>query len=236
MDFIDTKLVPQMREFRPSASVPEGDGFFLDNPLYSRVDADLLYGILRWAKPKRMIELGSGFSTLVASRALTVNAEQGSECEYNVYDPYPSTLFEHGAPSPATLVDTGAAELPLETFEVLEAGDVLFVDTTHTVKIGGDVDHLINSVLPRIRPGVLVHFHDIFLPWEYPREWIEDARYFWAEQYLLQAFLAFNPRFEVLCAAHALTRSATERMRVAIPGYEAGRGTVGAFWLRATSA
>src|SRR5581483_11082477 len=88
----------------------------------------------------------------------------------------------------------------------LGLGDVLFVDTTHTVKTGGDVTRIVLEFLPRLAPGVLVHLHDIFLPYEYPREWVVQERRAYAEQYLLQAFLAFNPTYEVVFPAHAVTR------------------------------
>jgi hypothetical protein len=125
-----------------------------------------------------------------------------------------------------------ATDIALEEFAALDAGDVLFVDTTHTVKTGGDVNYLVLEALPALSPGVLVHFHDIFLPWEYPRLWLEKELY-WAEQYLLQAFLAFNPRFEVLFAAHHLSRAAPDRLARTVPSFRPGKWP-GAFWLRVT--
>jgi hypothetical protein len=128
----------------------------------------------------------------------------------------------------------GATEVMHEAFEALTEGDILFVDTTHTVKTGGDVNRVILDVLPSLRPGVVVHFHDIFLPWEYPRSWVEDARLYWAEQYLLQAFLAFNTEFEVIFPAQAVTRAFPARVGQAITSYRDGISP-GAFWLRRAS-
>jgi hypothetical protein len=106
----------------------------------------------------------------------------------------------------------------------------LFVDTTHTVKIAGDVNRIVLDVLPILAPGVMVHFHDIYLPWEYPREFIVERRFFWAEQDLLQAFLAFNQQFEVLFATHALHRRQAKAVAELVP--ETVGATPGALWLR----
>src|SRR5207247_5820903 len=100
----------------------------------------------------------------------------------------------------------------------LQSGDVLFIDSSHTVKIGGDVNYLFLEVLPRLKPGVIVHVHDIFLPFEYPREWVRDDFRFWAEQYLLQAFLTFNSEFQVLMANNYLNHSYAKVLRRAFQG------------------
>ena len=122
--------------------------------------------------------------------------------------------------------------MPLSEFEALEAGDVLFCDTTHTVKLGSEVNYLILEVLPRLAPGVLVHFHDVFLPWEYPRKWPLQSRWYWSEQYLLQAFLAFNPAFEILFASQLATRAEPERVAALIPGFVPGSSVPASFWIK----
>ena len=126
-----------------------------------------------------------------------------------------------------------AQDVPLDVFTALESGDVLFVDTTHTVKLDSDVNRIVLDVLPALAPGVLVHVHDIFLPYEYPRRWLEESGFFWAEQYLLQAFLADNPRFEVLAATFALCRDRPEAMARLAPTWQPG-AEASAFWLRTT--
>jgi hypothetical protein len=128
-----------------------------------------------------------------------------------------------------------AQDLDPDVVRALGHNDVLFVDTTHTVKTGGDVVHIVLEMLPRLASGVYVHFHDIFLPDEYPREWVVQRRRAWAEQYLLQAFLAFNSAFEVVLPLHALTRRQPELARETIPSFARTRGTgPGAFWIRRT--
>jgi hypothetical protein len=133
-------------------------------------------------------------------------------------------VLGHPVAEPTVVVPTSAADVPLEVFASLGAGDVLFVDTTHTVKVGSEVVHVILDVLPALQPGVLVHFHDIFLPWAYPREWLEEHQWYWAEEYLLQAFLAFNDGFEILLPAQAMARDRPGRLAAAIPSFVAGAG------------
>jgi hypothetical protein len=109
--------------------------------------------------------------------------------------------------------------------------DVLFIDSSHTVRAGGDVVHLLCEVVPRLRPGVLVHVHDIYLPYHYPREWFEQLHWYWAEQYLLQALLSGNSRLEVLIGAHALWRERRQQLVELIPTVAGSRSPL-SFWIR----
>ena len=214
-----------MRAFRPQEYVAE-------NPSYGLLDASLLYAIVRDGRPRRIVELGSGHSTLVAAQAARENTAEGHPCELVAYDPYPSAAGDD-LPGLAALHRIGAQAVPLEVFEQLEAGDVLFVDTTHTVKLGSDVNHIVLEILPRLKPGVIVHVHDIFLPYEYPRFWPEDLGLYWNEQYLLQAFLACNPSFEILAAVATLRRDREPQLAALVPGAMGTAGT--AFWMRRTA-
>ena len=202
------------------------------NPSYSHFDSAVLYAMLRWLRPRRVIELGSGHSSLVAAQAVRRNAADGSPCTYEVHDPFPSVVSE-ALPGLSALHRTAAQDVPLGLFEELGAGDVLFVDTTHTVKMGSDVNHIVLEVLPRLAPGVAVHVHDVFLPFEYPEGFAAAFGLYWAEQYLLQAFLSMNRGYEVLFANAALERLRTSEQREQLPpGTPAGGGS--AFWLRRT--
>jgi predicted O-methyltransferase YrrM len=230
--FLEEELGPFMREFRPPAHPTEDPAeFFLANGSYEAVDAEILYAIVRAVKPTRMIEIGSGYSTLVAARACATNATEGSPTELVAVEPHPRDFLLAPVEGLARLERRSATEIPIESFESLAAGDILFVDTTHVVKTGGEVNRIVLDVLPRLQPGVLVHFHDIFLPWDYPREWLERLGYFWTEQYLLQAFLCLNPDFEVVLAAHHLVRSARDRVAEQVPSL-GPRTRPGAFWIR----
>jgi hypothetical protein len=194
---------------------------------YPVVDATILWCLLRRLRPRHVVELGSGASTRVTAAALAENARDGAPAELDVYDPYPGP----GLPPATGLHRVRAQDVPRDAFARLGAGDVLFVDTTHTVKLGSDVNFVVLEVLPRLAPGVIVHFHDIFLPYEYPRGWAEDYGLYWTEQYLLQAFLSLNPHYEVLVALAAVGRDRRAELDALLPAHARG-GQGGAFWIR----
>jgi acetyltransferase-like isoleucine patch superfamily enzyme len=233
IELVETELAPYVAEMEVPLDGPRPAGeFFLNNTNYESVDAELLYALIRARKPRRVMELGSGFTTLLIGAAARRNAGDGSPTEHVAYDPYPRRQIIGDVLRPPTQFEpVSATDVPLETFASLEDGDILFVDTTHTVKLGSDVNFIVLDVLPVLPPGVIVHFHDIFLPWEYPRVWFEQMNYLWAEQYLLQAFLAYNSAFEVLLPAQAVARKHPERLGAAIPSFGPGRSP-GAIWLR----
>jgi len=235
LEFVEAELQPYIGEFNPPRAPTGRPGeFHLDNGTYESVDAEVLYALIRHLRPTRVIELGSGASSLVLAGALRRNVEQGHGCEYLIFDPFPSREVGDSIATLAELTRLGAADVPLSTFAPLAAGDVLFVDTTHTVKTGGDVNHLVLNVLPVLQPGVVIHFHDIFLPWEYPRDWIERHERYWAEQYLLQAFLAFNRDFEIIFASQAVARAFPEELGLLIESFGPGVSP-GSFWMRRAS-
>jgi hypothetical protein len=227
---MEEELAPYLAEFRPPLERANGDGFQLRNGSYENVDAETLYALLRHLKPTRVMELGSGNSSLVIGIASRRNASEGAPFQHKVFDPYPSELLARI--EDVTVTAAGVADIDPAEYSELVAGDVLFVDTTHTVKTGGDVPHIVLDVLPRLAPGVYVHFHDIFLPYEYPREWVVAKRRAWAEQYMLQAFLAFNTEFEVVLPLHALARAHLDVVRRHVPSWGGGGTGPGAFWIR----
>jgi methyltransferase family protein len=228
--FMRDPLALYLTEFRPP--LESSEGFYLENGEYQSIDAELLYAILRHLKPQRVVELGSGASSQVIAIARSANKAEGARFDYEIYDPFPFTESPFG-PVNAIVHEQRGETIDSPAFaERLRAGDVLFVDTTHTVKTGGEVDHVILDILPRLTPGVWVHFHDIFLPWEYPREFVVDGRRAWAEQYLLQAFLAFNPSFQVEFPALAVLRAEQELMNTLVPSSVLTDAPVpGAFWI-----
>ena len=233
MALIETELAPFVAELDvPAAGPVEPGTFYLENQNYETVDAELLYAMIRARKPSRVVELGSGFTTLLIGDAVRRNLAEGAETAHVAYDPYPRRqILGDGPYAPTRFEAISATDVPLSVFEELRDGDVLFVDTTHTVKIGSDVNFVILDVLPRLAAGVHVHFHDIFLPYEYPRAWFDTMGYLWAEQYLLQAFLAYNSAFRVEIPAQAVARAHRERLAAAIPSFRSG-GSPAAMWLR----
>ena len=229
--FVEQQLGPFLSEFRPQEQADAPAGVFrLGNNTFDRVDAELLYGIVRWAKPARHVELGSGYSTRVAAEALARNADDGRAGELRCYDPYPSPHVLARPELAPRVQPVSAEQLPDQVVRELEAGDILFVDTSHTVKLGGDVNRIVLDLLPLLAPGVIVHFHDIFFPRDYSRGHL-DGGHFWTEQYLLQAFLSGNADWEVLVGGNAVALHAPERLGALVPSFRAGV-VPGSCWIR----
>lgn len=230
--FLRDELAPYVREWHPPREGEWGSGsFYLDNGMYQAGDAELLYAMVRHFKPARMVELGSGFTTLVAAEACYRNDGDGAGCRYDVYDPYPRDLVARDATFPSSTHELRAQDVPLEAFLEMGDGDVLVVDTTHVVKMGGDVNRVILDVLPRVAPGVLVHFHDIWLPWEYHPGLVAELG-FWNEQYLLQAYLADSSRWDLVLAAQALLRERRADLESVVTSLAGSSSQPTSFWIR----
>ena len=169
----------------------------------------------------------------MSTQAARENAAEGHPCRVDAYDPFPGVAAPD-LPGLDGLHRVAAQDIPLGVFDELESGDVLFVDTTHVVKLGSDVNHIVLQILPRLKPGVIVHVHDIFIPYEYPRQWPEKFGLFWSEQYLLHAFLAMNPGYEILFSVSALHRDRADALRTTVASAMPGGGS--GFWIRRTAA
>ncbi|MBN2583297.1 MAG: class I SAM-dependent methyltransferase [Planctomycetes bacterium] len=206
-----------------------GEVEFTKNSGLSLADAAVLHAMIRHHKPKKMIEIGSGFSTRIAARACTMNAEDGYPCELTAIEPYPAAFLRDGLPGLSRLIPERVQDVDLAEFADC---DLLFVDSSHVVRIGGDVNREILDIVPRLKPGAIVHWHDILLPCEYWADWVKGSRLFWSEQYLLQAFLAFNHEFEILWAARYMHVNHAERVRAALPMFEPERHRITSFWVR----
>ncbi len=191
-------------------------------PGFTRIDALVLYLMLRRTKPARYIEVGSGLSTDYACLAAARNASEGRPMAMTVVDPYVSEATR-SIPG-LEILAREAQDLPAEWFSRLEAGDVLFIDNTHIVRIDGEVPHLVLEVLPALKPGVLVHVHDVHFPYNVPLD--PDAYLFdraWPmlfdEAMLVQAYLSNNPRVEIAMSTPLLRHHHEGFLRQTIPGY-----------------
>lgn len=206
--------------------------YYRRNSFFKTIDAAMLYCLVREFKPQRVLEIGSGNSTYVCAQAIRENQKEGHECELIAVEPYPNDVLKAGFPGLSRLLPIPIQEISLSEFERLGPNDILFIDSSHVLKIGGDVQYLFLEILPRLKPGVLVHFHEIFLPREYPREWIVDlhVRQFWTEQYLLQAFLTFNECYEVMWAGQAMHAAHPDLLKAAFGPYEWDETM--SFWIR----
>jgi len=194
------RSAPRFAEF--AASPPDGESFTLNNPYYTTPDAEVLHAIVQLHRPGLVVEIGSGNSTLLFRQAIT---DAGLATRIVSIDPEPRrAVAQHADVNVREQVEKAQS---LEWFARLQANDILFIDSSHLVEAGNDVLFLLLTVLPTLAPGVLVHIHDIFLPYEYPREWLVTFRWKWGEQYLVQALLQDSNRFDVLWAGHYLQKT-----------------------------
>jgi hypothetical protein len=208
--------------------------YFVRNGAFETVDGEILYCMIRHFRPRKIFEVGSGNTTYLSAQAALKNAaEGGAACELVAFEPYPNEVLLAGFPGLTRLVEAKAQDIPFETFDQLGDGDILFIDSSHVLKIGSDVQYLYLEVLPRLRKGVIVHVHDIFLPGEYPRKWVMEQNTFWNEQYLLQAFLAFNDTFEIQWAGSHMHLKHPEKLKAAFSSYyDSQTQWPGSFWMR----
>jgi len=206
--------------------------FYISNSSFAPVDAAVLHCIIREFRPRKMVEIGSGMSTLVAANAIKQNeAEFGEGCELVAIEPYPREYLRGGIPGLARLISKQVQDVPLSEFTDLDRNDILFIDSSHVVRTGGDVTREYLEILPRLTPGVLVHAHDIFFPHEYPKDWLMERHHFWTEQYLLQAFLAFNDSFEVVWGSNYMGAKHPDKTNECFPFVVMGKGG-SSFWIR----
>ena len=218
------------------ASVPLEPGapntFHYHNSRFGPGDAELLYSMIRRFKPARLIEIGSGFSTLIARKAIAGNLQetQGYRCSHICVEPYEEPWLERCG---ATVLRQRVETLDKSLFHQLGENDILFVDSSHVIRPGGDVLCEYLQILPALKPGVLIHVHDIFTPRDYPAAWVCDEVRFWNEQYLLEAFLCGNRSFKVVLALNHLKHRHPAEVALKLPvlGREMWRQP-GSFWMR----
>ena len=180
--------------------LPQLSNTDFENDYFRGLDAAVYYSLIRHLRPRRVIEIGSGYSTRFATKALARNADGA---KLTCIEPNPERL--NGQALNIELFQKRVEEIDVDFFSQLEANDILFIDSSHTVKFGSDVCYEFLDVLPILRPGVWVHVHDIFFPNDYPAEWTLERRLALNEQYLLEAFLSFNREFQVALANRWLT-------------------------------
>jgi hypothetical protein len=212
------------------ATPAPGQRYGFENPAFSYADAIVLYSMIRHAQPRRIIEVGSGHSScamLDVNQQFFANAIQLTFIE--PYDELLRSLIQPEDFTRVAIIPQRVQDVPLERFAALSANDILFIDSTHVAKIGSDVNYLFFEVLPRLNAGVYVHLHDIFYPFEYPKEWVYGGRA-WNEAYLLRAFLQFNRAFEVVYMNNYMLRFHQAEIVKALPLVQKNWG--GSVWLR----
>ncbi|GAA3754488.1 class I SAM-dependent methyltransferase [Plantactinospora mayteni] len=211
------ELGPLMREL-PS------DRWHDHNGMYGRADAAVLHAMLRHHRPARLIEVGSGYSTAVA---LDVADRYLPDLRITCVEPHPERLRSRLRPGDRVdLVQRRVQDVDRSAFAKLDSGDILLIDSTHVAKAGSDVVWLLLHVLPTLRPGVIVHIHDVHWPFEYPERWLREGRD-WTEVYLLRAFLTDNAAWRVLLFTSWLWSCRPDVLPAELRGLPTG-----AFWMR----
>jgi hypothetical protein len=203
--------------------------FYIQNDQYTGLDALALFCFLRTFRPKRLIEAGCGYSTLLSADVNRRFFNGG--LDITCIEPYPADFIRQGVPGVAKLFQQKIEEVPLDLYSTLEAGDFLFIDTSHVAKTGSDVNHIYFEILPRLKPGVIIHIHDIFFPDDYPKKWVIDDGRGWNEQYILRALLMFSNAFEVLFGCYNAYFKFPDLIRALSGGALVGGGSL---WIRKT--
>jgi len=176
----------------------EGLRYYFENTAYSYSDAILLHCMIRHLKPRRMIEIGSGFSSCVTLD--TNELFMDSSMKTTFIEPYPDlllSLIKENDKNKIKIIPQRLQDVSLNAFEALESNDILFIDSTHVSKINSDVNRIFFEILPALSSGIYIHFHDVFFPFEYSKAWIYEGRA-WNEAYLLRSFLQYNSEFRVV--------------------------------------
>lgn len=211
---------------------PDPLDFYLNNEAFLSGDAEYWYALIRTTKPRRVFEVGSGHSTLMAAKAILRNRSEdpGYQCRHTCIEPYEAQWLED---LDVTVIRQKLEDLAPGFFMDLSEDDILFIDSSHIIRPDGDVLFEYLELLPSLRKGVIVHVHDIFSPRNYPAEWLADRVHFWNEQYLLEAFLSHNRDWKIIGALNYLHHHHYDELKAAAP-YLTREREPGSFYLQKT--
>lgn len=226
-------LLDSFRHLAAGDAFPEressGCRYWLDNKFFPYADGMFLHAMLRHARPQRVVEVGSGFSS--AACLDTIDRFFDGQIQCTFIDPDPSRLnrlLAKSANRNATILPQAVQDVPLDAFLQLQRNDILFLDSSHVAKVGSDVNHIFAEILPALAAGVFIHFHDIFYPFEYPEKWIKNG-WAWNEAYVLRTFLQFNNAFRIVAWPDYLDRFHHEALHRSLPHCNR---TSGSIWIQ----
>ena len=220
MERVYTDMLPYAAEWTFPEAAADPFQFHFNNGFFERVDAEVAWSLVRHRRPKRIIEIGGGNTTLLLTAALRRNAEDGAPGELTSIEPHPAPFLTAALPGLTQLISLPVQQVPLDIFRTLGPGDILFIDSSHVVSIDSDVLWECLRIIPLLAPGVLVHFHDIFTPLDYPEKFVITNFCFWGEQYLIEAFLSFNTSWQVIWSSSAMQQFHPEILRQAFPAWQ----------------
>jgi len=207
--------------------------FYYHNGIYESGDAEYLYNMIRYFKPKRIIEIGSGYSTRMAVTAVNYNKKEDPQykCDHVCIEPF--EMKDWLEKLNVTVIRQKVEEVDKSLFAQLSENDILFIDSTHTIRAQGDVLFEFQEIIPTLKKGTITHIHDIFTPKDYLDEWFQSVQLFYNEQYLLESFLAFNDKYEIIAALNYLKNNYFDDLvsKCPILKIEPHREP-GSFWMR----
>jgi len=206
--------------------------YYYNNNSFESGDAEYLYNIIRFFKPTNIVEIGSGYSTLIVEKALKKNSEEDDNfiSKHICVEPYEQPWLEK---TDAKIIRKKVENIELSFFKLLNKDDVLFIDSSHVIRPQGDVLYEILEILPSLNSGVLIHIHDVFTPKDYPNDWVIKEHRLWNEQYLLEAFLSNNKDFEIIGSLNYLIHNHPEELKGIAPILKIQKGREpGSFWIR----
>lgn len=208
--------------------------YFYNNDMFGSGDSEYYYNLIRNLKPKRIIEIGSGNSTLMALNAIEKNKALDSSynCDLTCIEPYEMPWLEKTG---ATIIRKKVEDVDLSFFQSLDENDILFIDSSHVIRPMGDVVFEFLTLLPSLKKGVIVHVHDIFTPLDYPEEWLIKKQILWNEQYLFEAFLTNNTSFEIIGALSYLKEMHPELLYTKCPVLKESDREPASFWIKKTA-
>ena len=231
LDLLSLLANKYRNEFIEFEAGSDKNGYFVNNSEFGPGDAEMLYYMVRELKPKSIIEIGSGYSTSLMLSAILKNRNEGNQCKLTVIDPYPK-LFVRELGNSIRLIDKKVQDIEMGEFKKLGKNDILFIDSSHILKIGSDVHYEFLEIIPEINSGVFIHVHDIFMPAEYPKKWILKDHLFYNEQYILQAFLSFNDEYKIIWSANYMHQRHGELLQKGFCFYRPNVNSPGSFWFK----
>lgn len=208
-----SQFAPEINHLPEDIFNPEKNRSFLD------MDLEFLYCMILFVKPKRYIEIGAGFTSLIAIQALQRNRGEGFQCHHTIIEPYPVSYFLESFKKADRFFKKPVQEISADLFKDLSVNDILFIDTSHVAKYGSDVNYLYFHLVPLVGHGSYIHMHDIFIPMDYCAGWIFDHDKYWNEQYIVMAFLMYNKEYKIRIAAQYLSRKYRDKLNNLFPRF-----------------
>lgn len=222
-DFMKLLFVKYNHEYTPLA-----------NSGLSQVDSFILYSIIREKKPEKMIEIGSGESTQISLSALSKNEKEGANCNFIAIEPFPNAKLKEIFSKNFNLLEKQVQDVSLDNFFDT---DILFIDSSHVAKIGSDVNYEILCILPVLKVGAFVHWHDIMIPIDYSKAWIQSGKKFWNESYMVHCFMLYNKCFKIIFPAKYMQIMHSDKMINLFPYYSSNdqNQQLSSFWIQRIS-